>query len=95
MTEPTRSFWLRDAPYQAFQELLTDVCRHLRKLSALERQAILPSDVQSLRDVFPVFNDHGIVPALLRCDVNSSAQERRQQHGRRRGREHQHRSGHG
>lgn len=67
------------APYQAFQELLTDVCRHLRKASDLERQAALPTDIQSLRDVFPVFGDQGVIPPLPRPDVTTTAQERRQQ----------------
>ena len=67
------------APYQAFEELLTDVCRHLRKLSDLERQAALPGDIRSLRNVFPVFDDYGVLPAARDAGPNCTPQERRQQ----------------
>ncbi|MDQ3282058.1 MAG: protein kinase, partial [Acidobacteriota bacterium] len=74
-----RSYEQESVPYKAVDSLIDDLARYLRRVSALEAKALLPTDAAALARLFPVLQElDAVVKARRRpLDIRDSQELRR------------------
>jgi predicted ATPase len=73
-----RSYEQESVPYKAVDSLIDDLARYLRRASALEAKALLPTDAAALARLFPVLQELDVLTkARRKLDIVDSQELRR------------------